>query len=121
MPFKFDMSTLDARDIADSIEALEFLLSNMPEQQHNILFQCLLGVMSDEWHRRRGADLPEQHEIDLPLSEATNAHVWALVKFAGSVIQAAANGEPSQMGRFFGCVIDGIERSAGRIAAAAMN
>ena len=106
--FRCDLSTLDGRDIADTIEALEFLLSNMPGQSDNICFQSLLAIMSDEWHRSAGA-----HVVP--------AHVWALLKFAGSVVQAAAKGEPSEMGRFFGCVINQIEQTTQQITAAALN
>ena len=119
--FRCDLSTLDGRDIADTIEALEFLLSNMPGQSDNICFQSLLAIMSDEWHRSAGAHVVPQDEIVLSIGDATPAHVWALLKFAGSVVQAAAKGEPSEMGPFFGCVINQIEQTTQQITAAALN
>ena len=119
--FQFDLSTLDDRDITDTIEALDFLLGNMPGQNDNACFQYLLAVMSDEWHRRAGANLPKQHEIALPIGEATASHVWAFLKFAGAAAKSAAKGEPSAMGRLFGAIILEIEAATERITAAAMN
>ena len=52
--YKFDLSTLEDRDISDTIEALEYPLSNMAGQADDICFQFLLAALSDEWHRRRG-------------------------------------------------------------------
>jgi hypothetical protein len=118
--FNFDMSKLDARDLADTIRALDYLLEHQPGQDDNPLYLYLLEVLSDEAERRQGADIPAKREVCLPVGEATGGHVWALVVFASSLIKASKDW-PSAMTIFFARTIDEIERAAHTLKAATMN
>jgi hypothetical protein len=121
--FRFDLSTLNDRDLWDTIQALYLILTSVAGQHDNILLQYLLRLMNDEFERREsfGTDIGTETVIVLPLNEATNAHVWMLLKFAGGVVTVGSKGRPTAMTQFFAAVILEIEQSAQRLASAANN
>jgi hypothetical protein len=119
--FRFDLSTLDERDLCDTLQSLELLLSCVAGQRNNPCFEYLRDVLKAE------AELREQNmssgvvDIVLPIGEATYSHVWCLTCFTCGVVEMAAKGEPAAMTWFFARVVDQIEAAAQQAASAATN
>ena len=119
--FRFDLSTLNDRDLRDTIQSLELLLSCVAGQRNNPCFEYLRDVLKAE------AELREQNmssgvvDIVLPIGEATYSHMWCLTRFTCGVVEMAAKGEPSAMGLFFAGIVDEIEAAAQRVAASVEN
>ena len=120
--FRFDMSKIDNHDLNDTIESLLLLTAaNVTGQTDNLGFHYLLNLASDEAELRNNGEIGDEIGIELPFSEMTGAHVWALLQFTGAVVEAAAKGEPSATVQFFARIIEEIEFAALRVASATNN
>jgi len=120
MPFKFQMSSLDGRDINHAIEGL-YQCARIEGQRDNIGLQYLLGLMCEEGERRNAGNIGGEIQVVIPFGEMTPAHVWLLTRFVCALVQAAAKGKPSAMAQFFARVIDEIELFAMRVQSSVAN
>jgi hypothetical protein len=119
--FQFDLAAIEDRDVNDCIEALALFLDAVAGQRDNPCFVYLLEIFRAEAKRRQDHEPGGAVEVILPLGDSTYAHIWALLKFTGAVVEMAAKGKPSAAGQFFGRIIDQIEAATQRAASAAMN
>ena len=118
---KCDLTGASASDLDASIESIDLVMDAVTGQHDNPLFFRLLAILSDELDRREHKRPGHEIELALPMAEATEAHIWCLVRFAGAVVKAGDKGQPSAMTFFFAAVILEIESWAQRMASAVNN
>jgi hypothetical protein len=120
--FQFNLATIPDRDIRDTISAMDLFLSAVHGQANNPAFLYLLEMMRAEAKRRQDNQPGAVVDVLLPLGDCTHAHVWALVKFAGGVVEGASKFNVITPAlQFFARIIDQIEAATERIQAAALN
>jgi hypothetical protein len=119
--FRFNLSTLDNRDIRANVQGFDLILSGVAGQRNNPCFKYLRDVMKAELDRRRDDESLGVVDVELPIGEATPSHLWCLTRFTCRFLQTAAKGQPSAMGLFFAGVVNQIEQSAQRVASSMMN
>ena len=115
--FRFDLATLDQRDVGDTLEACRLIYDCVAGQHDNPLFAYLRGIFSDEADRRKAGAPGGEVEIVLPVSEATGEHVLC---FARLTLTAQKMCRPA-LAEFYEAVFAEIESSMSRAASAAMN
>jgi hypothetical protein len=120
--FKFNLATLEDRDLRDSVSAMELFLS-IAGQRNNPCFEYLRDLMKAEVERRQDADADDDNlvDVELPLFEATDSHYWALVKVCCGIVETAAKGQPAAMGVFYGSIVNQIQAYSERMASAVNN
>jgi hypothetical protein len=119
--FRFNVGAIEDRDIRDIISALSLFLDAVSGQRNNPCFIYLLELMRAEETRREDDEPGGVVEVMLPMGDCTGAHVWALLKFAGGVVETAARGLPNPAGQFFGQIVDQIGIASERLQSAALN